>query len=79
VAIVVGVIVIAGLVAILVSLGVLLKRLFGGASDAGSAPQRPTPPYGGLPGLGPVGSLGELSPDTDINDPNASPDDLLGH
>jgi hypothetical protein len=69
-----------GLLVMLLGVGVLLKRLFSGVAGAGSTDQAPdSPPYGALPGLGPVGSLGELSPDADINDPNASPDDLLGH
>jgi hypothetical protein len=76
----VTVVVAVGLVVMLFGVGVLLKRLFGGVTGAGDTGQAPdSPPYGALPGLGPVGSLGELSPNADINDPNASPDDLLGH
>jgi hypothetical protein len=75
--IVVSIVVIAGLVGILISLGVLAKRLFGGTSTATGTAQQPAPPYGGLPELGPVGPLGGLSPDADINDPGASPDDLF--
>lgn len=78
VVIIVSVLVGVGLVTILVSLGVLVKRLFSGARATSVAPQQPLPPYGGLPGLGPVGSLGELSPDADINDPDTGPDKLLG-
>lgn len=33
-------------------------------------------PFGGLPDLGPIGPLGNLSPSATIGDPNASPHDL---
>jgi len=68
-------IVAAGLITIAWALVVLVRRMFGGfgGGDTGSAP-----PYGALPELGPVGALGGLSPDADISDATAGPDDLLG-
>lgn len=82
-AIVVSVIVVAGLVGIGWALVVLLRRMFGGSASVDpastSVDSGSVLPYGGLPELGPVGPLGGLSPDADIDDPMAGPDDLLGH
>jgi hypothetical protein len=78
-AVVVSIVVGIGLIVILISGGVLLKRMFSSGTTSGSiGPQQTPRPYGGLPELGPVGSLGELSPNADLGDPCASPDDLLG-
>jgi hypothetical protein len=67
--------VIIGLLAILGALGVLLRRMFRGAGPSSS---EPGPPYGVLPGLGPVGPLGGLSPDADVSDTGSSSNDLFG-
>lgn len=77
--IVVTVVISAGVIGVLISVAVLLKRLFAGGSGLGAIHQTSPPPYGALPGLGAVGSLGELSPDADINDPSPTPGDLFGH
>jgi hypothetical protein len=69
-----AVIVIAMLV-IAWSLVTLVRRALGGG---GTVTQPSATPYGGLPGLGPVGALGELFPDADIADPAADSRDLYG-
>lgn len=80
-AVAVSVIVGVALLVALWALAVLLRRMFfgGGSGDGTTVNSTAAPPYGGLPDLGPVGPLGELSPDANIGDPGASPDDLLGH
>jgi hypothetical protein len=74
-AIAVSVLLVAGLVGIGWAVVVLVRRLFGGAAHVEPGPAIP---YGGLPELGPVGPLGGLSPNADIDDPMAGPDDLVG-
>jgi hypothetical protein len=69
-------------VLVVVACAVTLLRRIHRSLTAGPAASRkcapPPPPYGALPSLGPVGVLGELSPDADIDAANPGPADLLG-
>lgn len=81
------VVVLAALLGIGWSGVVLIKRLWGltvATSPSRTTPSRTIarpdlPPYGALPGLGPVGPLGELAPDADLDATGSDPSALYGN
>jgi hypothetical protein len=73
-----SILLIAAIIAVPWCLFVLGRRMVRGALHIRFDQPRDLPPYGALPGLGPVGTLGELSPNADINTAPSNSHDLYG-
>jgi hypothetical protein len=80
VAIVVSVVVVVGLIVVAWAVVVLFRRLlWPGGEDGAAETLPPSPrPYGGLTEPGPVGELGQLSPDADLSQSGSDSHDLYG-
>jgi hypothetical protein len=57
---------------------VLIRRVVRGSRHTQFSPTGHRTSYGWLPGIGPVGSLGELSPDADLAATGSDPAELYG-